>query len=69
MADYSEEELTVEECVRWIERLERFSIRFEEKGDRDNAKLMDICSMLMGQLALDVECQTATPFPIKTGDC
>jgi hypothetical protein len=61
--------LSVEECLRWVDRLDRFSTTFEQKGDRDNAKLMAICAILMSKLALDVECQLASPFPMKSGNC
>jgi hypothetical protein len=59
--------LSVEECLRWVDRLERFSTGFEQKGDENNAKLMSVCSILMSKLALDVECQLTGPFPTKAG--
>lgn len=60
----------VDDCIRWITRLEKLTGKFLENNDVDNARLMHICSNLMQKLAYDVECQTTgSPFPVKGGDC
>lgn len=62
-------QLNADECVAWVHRLERFSERFSQKGDENNAKMMYVCSILMAKFSLDVQCQETGPFPIEPGDC
>jgi hypothetical protein len=63
--EIEEDEITIEDLQKWVERLERFGDRFEEKDDWDNAKLMQLCSILMSKFALDVEVQQTSPFVMK----
>lgn len=60
--------LSVDECVRWTERLQRYSTRFEEGGDIENAKLMRVCSILMDKLTLDVASAVSEPI-VTHGAC
>lgn len=69
MASRPELKITIEECIGWVRQLETFSDMFYDRGDDDVAKMMEVCSMLMNQLADEVQAKKVNPFPVTPGRC
>lgn len=62
-------EITTVDCVKWLDRLERFTDKFEERGDVENARLMHLCAVLLQEFTLKVEAQSLNSiFPITGGE-
>lgn len=63
-------QISIDDCLRWIERLNAYRNGFEKKEDMDSARMMHLASVLMQKLAFDAECHAVnSPFPVIGGDC
>lgn len=63
--DSYEADLTIDDVTRFIKRLERFADKFEETGDFENSRMMDLCTALMVKLQFDLQTQSENPFLMK----
>ena len=68
MSDYTDLDISAETAAVWADKLSRIAKGLHTKDKEEEAKMMYICSLLMGDLVTRIECEQLTnPFPTTPG--
>jgi hypothetical protein len=68
MSDYTDLDVSAETVAIWTQKLAGIAKNLSNKNKEEEAKMMYICSLLMGELVTKIECEQLTsPFPTLPG--